>query len=242
MKKTFFYLLIFSQVFSQSVIDTLSVTVYPEFSYPGVAVEYKFDKVNNSNITFPLPVNIDSVLYTISTDSLEFEEIVQIENNLLKTLNQNGNHTVYLFLDKFIKNPGPRRFSYNFASNQNINTLILGVQIPFGSEDFEISASNFSLEKVRDQNGLTFYQGISNNFTNETKSSISLSYYNPHGNTSIQYAANISTQDSTIEAPQPTVKDKFVRYPLLTWEPMIMFLFLTLILVLIYEFQRPKND
>ena len=52
MKKHFFYLLIFSQVFSQSIIDTLSVTVYPEFSYPGVAVEYKFDKSNNNDITY----------------------------------------------------------------------------------------------------------------------------------------------------------------------------------------------
>ena len=77
MKKTFFYLLIFSQVFGQSIIDTLSVTVYPEFSYPGVAIEYKFDKSNNNDITFPIPANIDSVLYTISTDSLEFEKIVQ---------------------------------------------------------------------------------------------------------------------------------------------------------------------
>ena len=67
MKKTFFYLLIFSQVFGQSIIDTLSVTVYPEFSYPGVAIEYKFDKSNNNDITFPIPANIDSVLYTIST-------------------------------------------------------------------------------------------------------------------------------------------------------------------------------
>ena len=97
MKKTFFYLLIFSQVFGQSIIDTLSVTVYPEFSYPGVAIEYKFDKSDNNDIAFPIPANIDSVLYTISTDSLEFEKIVQVENNLLKTLNQNGNHTIYLF-------------------------------------------------------------------------------------------------------------------------------------------------
>tara|TARA_B100000497_G_scaffold126640_1_gene166038 strand:+ start:1405 stop:2130 length:726 start_codon:yes stop_codon:yes gene_type:complete len=241
MKKTFFYLLIFSQVFGQSIIDTLSVTVYPEFSYPGVAIEYKFDKSNNNDITFPIPANIDSVLYTISTDSLEFEKIVQVENNLLKTLNQNGNHTIYLFLDKFIKDPGPRRFSYNFESLQDINTLILGVQIPFGSEEFQISADSFNLEKVRDQNGLTFYQGINNNFSDKDNSLINLNYYNPHGGTSIQYAANISTQDSSVQPP-PSANDKFVRYPLLTWEPMLMFLFLSLFIVFIYEFQRSKND
>lgn len=241
MKRTFFYLLIFSQLFGQSVIDTLSVTVYPEFSYPGVAIEYKFDKLDNNDITFPIPVSIDSVLYTISTDSLEFEQIVRIENNLLKSLNQNGNHTIYLFLDEFIKDPGPRRFSYNFESLQDINTLILGVQIPFGSEDFETTAENFNLEKVRDQNGLTFYQGINNNFNEKNNSLISLNYYNPHGGTSIQYAANISTHDSSVQPP-PTANDKFVRYPLLTWEPMLMFLLLSLIIVFTYEFQRSKDD
>ena len=241
MKKTFFYLLILSQVFGQSIIDTLSVTVYPEFSYPGVAIEYKFDKSNNNDITFPIPANIDSVLYTISTDSLEFEKIVRVKNNLLKTLSQNGNHTIYLFLDKFIKDPGPRKFSYNFESLHDINTLMLGVQIPFGSEDFEISADSFDLEKVRDQNGLTFYQGINNNFTDKNNSLIILNYYNPHGGTSIQYAANISTQDSSVQAP-PSANDKFIRYPLLTWEPMLMFLFLSLFIVFIYEFQKSKND
>jgi len=180
-------------------------------------------------------------LYTISTDSLEFEKIVQVENNLLKTLNQNGNHTIYLFLDKFIKDPGPRRFSYNFESLQDINTLILGVQIPFGSEEFQISADSFNLEKVRDQNGLTFYQGINNNFSDKDNSLISLNYYNPHGGTSIQYAANISTQDSSVQSP-PSANDKFVRYPILTWEPMLMFLFLSLFIVFIYEFQKSKND
>ena len=85
MNKIYFYLLLFSQIFGQSIIDTLSVTVYPEFSYPGVAIEYKFDKLNDNDINFPIPAKIDSVLYTISADSLEFEKIVKIENNLLKT-------------------------------------------------------------------------------------------------------------------------------------------------------------
>ena len=241
MNKIYFYLLLFSQIFGQSIIDTLSVTVYPEFSYPGVAIEYKFDKLNNNDINFPIPAKIDSVLYTISADSVEFEKIVKIENNLLKTLNQKGNHTIYLFLDKFINDPGPRKFSYNFASLQDINTLILGVQVPFGSDDFEISVDGFNLEKVRDQNGLTFYQGINNNFTKTNNSFINLNYYNPHGGTSIQYAANISTNDSSVQLP-PSASDKFVRYPLLSWEPMLMFLLLSLFIVFIYEFQRSKND
>jgi len=241
MKKICFYLMSFSFVFGQSFVDTLSVTIYPEFSYPGVAVEYKFDKFGENEIVFPVSSSIDSVLYTISGDGLEFEQILKTSNNTLNALNQDGNHTIYLFLDKFIKDPGPRKFSFNLNTNQLIKTVILGVQIPFASKDFIVSAEGFSLERVRDQNGLTFFQGIVNDFSKSSSSKIDLSYYNPHGNTSIEYAANISTQDSAVQPP-PTANDKFVRYPFITWEPMLAFLLLSMILVFIYEFKGNKND
>tara|TARA_B100000927_G_scaffold204041_1_gene165500 strand:- start:5837 stop:6562 length:726 start_codon:yes stop_codon:yes gene_type:complete len=241
MKKICFYLIVTSQIFAQTTIDTLSVTIYPEFSYPGVAVEYKFDKFGSNAIEFPISSDIDSVLYTVSEDGLEFEQILQTKENSLQAINQDGNHTIYLFLDRFIKDPGPRKFSYDFESNQTIKTFILGVQIPFASEDFTVNAEGFSLERVRDQNGLTFFQGIINDFSESSSSEINLSYYNPHGNTSIEYAANISTQDSAVQPP-PTASDRFVRYPFITWEPMIAFLLLSIILVSIYEFQRTKDE
>ena len=70
--------------------------------------------------------DIDSVLYTVSGDGLEFEQILKTNENSLQAINQDGNHTIYLFLDRFIKDPGPRRFSYDFGSNQIIKTFILG--------------------------------------------------------------------------------------------------------------------
>ena len=234
-------MMVISQIFAQTTIDTLSVTIYPEFSYPGVAIEYKFDKFGSDVIEFPVSSDIDSVLYTVSGDGLEFEQILKTNENSLQAINQDGNHTIYLFLDRFIKDPGPRKFSYDFVSDQTIKTFILGVQIPFASEDFIVNAEGFSLEKVRDQNGLTFFQGIINDFSESSSSEIDLSYYNPHGNTSIEYAANISTQDSVVQPP-PTASDRFVRYPFITWEPMIAFLLLSIILVVIYEFQRIRDE
>ena len=65
----------------QTTIDTLSVTIYPEFSYPGVAMEYKFDKNFDDNFVFPVPSQVDSVLYTVSNENSEFEEIIQVKNN-----------------------------------------------------------------------------------------------------------------------------------------------------------------
>ena len=208
---------------------------------PNVRLIKASNKFGENEIVFPVSSSIDSVLYTISGEGLEFEQILETSNNTLNALNQDGNHTIYLFLDKFIKDPGPRKFSFNLQSNQLIKTVILGVQIPFASKDFIVTAEGFSLERVRDQNGLTFFQGIINDFTQSSSSKINLSYYNPHGNTSIEYAANISTQDSVVQPP-PTANDKFVRYPFMTWEPMLIFLLLSIILVFIYEFQRNKND
>ena len=233
--------MVISQIFAQTTVDTLTVTIYPEFSYPGVAVEYKFDKFGSNEIEFPISSDIDSVLYPASGDGLEFEQILKTNENSLQAIDKDGNHTIYLFLDKFIKNPGPRKFSYDFGSNQLIKTLILGVQIPFASDDFKVNAEGFLLEKVRDQNGLTFFQGIINDFSKSSSSVINLSYYNPHGNTSIEYAANISTQDSVVQPP-PTANDKFIRYPFISWEPMMAFLLLSIILVAIFEFQRTRNE
>ena len=94
------------------------------------------------------------MLYTVSGDGLEFEQILKTNENSLQAINQDGNHTIYLFLDRFIKDPGPRKFSYDFGSNQIIKTFILGVQIPFASEDFTVNAEGFSLERVRDEFGV----------------------------------------------------------------------------------------
>ena len=66
------------------------------------------------------------------------------------------------------------------------------------------------------------------------------SYHNPHGFTSIQYAANISTESVPSEPPA-TASERFVRYPFLTWEPMIIFLLLTLVMVFLYESSNKKE-
>ena len=42
--------MVISQIFAQTTIDTLSVTIYPEFSYPGVAIEYT---VSYTHLTLP---------------------------------------------------------------------------------------------------------------------------------------------------------------------------------------------
>ncbi|MBC8227120.1 MAG: hypothetical protein HOL62_04305 [Candidatus Marinimicrobia bacterium] len=240
MKKIIFFILFSGSIFGQSIIDTLSVTVYPEFSYPGVAIEYKFDTDSVSQYDFQIPSGIDSVLYTISSNESEFEKIVEINDNTLTTIKQSGNHTIYLFLEKFIKDPGPRDFLYLFESAADVDALIFSFQVPFAAKDFLADAGGIKLEKIRDQNGLTFMQGIDSNYSKFGKKALFFSYYNPHGFTSIQYAANISTENTPLEPPT-TASERFIRYPFLTWEPMAIFLLLTLVLVFLYELSNRKE-
>ena len=87
--------MVISQIFAQTAIDTLSVTIYPEFSYPGVAIEYKFDKFGSDEIKFPVSSDIDSVLYTVSGDGLEFEQILKTNKNSFQAINQDGNCLLY---------------------------------------------------------------------------------------------------------------------------------------------------
>ena len=57
-----------------------------------------------------------------------------------------------------------------------------------------------------------------------------------------QYSANISVDNTPQNISPPTSRDKFVTYPFLTWEPMLIFLILTLILVFLYGNSQRKNN
>ena len=80
MNKKFIFTLFFSYIFSQSSIDTLSVTIYPEYYYQGIMVEYRFDKNPNEKHTFNLSTEVDSVLYLVSKGDEFFEEVIKIDN------------------------------------------------------------------------------------------------------------------------------------------------------------------
>ena len=131
--------MVISQIFAQTTIDTLSVTIYPEFSYPGVAIEYKFDKFGSDEIEFPVSSDIDSVLYTVSGDGLEFEQILKTNKNSFQAINQDGNHTIYLFLDRFILIPSK---IFNRSSG-SIGLLIIPVTPRLSIWDFKLDISIF---------------------------------------------------------------------------------------------------
>jgi hypothetical protein len=119
---------------------------------------------------------------------------------------------------------------------------MIAFQLPFASEEFIASVNDINLEEIRDQNGLNFLQGLINNYQSNKPINLSLSYFNPHGLTSIQYSANISADNSTSPSSMITSREKFINYPFLTWEPMLIFLILTLILVFLYEISNRRKS
>ena len=145
MNKRFIFTLFFSYIFSQSAIDTLSVTVYPEYYYQGVMVEYRFDKNSAEKYTFNLQsTEVDSVLYLISKDDKFFQQTVEVDNQLISSIDKEGEHKIYLFLDKYSQIPGLRDFSYQFNTLSDIKTLIMAFQLPFASKDFIPNANNIA--------------------------------------------------------------------------------------------------
>ena len=96
MKKRFVSILFISCIFSQSVIDTLSVTIYPEYYYQGIMVEYKFDTDSSNQHQFILPTEIDSVLYLVSNNDELFEEV-----DLSGLVENKG--IIYFWTDKDLK-------------------------------------------------------------------------------------------------------------------------------------------
>jgi len=243
MSKRFVFILFISCIFPQSVIDTLSVTIYPEYYYQGVMVEYKFDTDSSNQYKFRLPTEVDSVLYLVSNNDELFEQVLKVENQSVSSVEKDGEHKIYLFLNRYNQVPGSRNFSYQFESLSDISTLMMAFQLPFASQEFIASVNDINLEEIKDQNGLNFLQGLIDNYQSNKPINLSLSYFNPHGLTSIQYSANISTDNSVPLNSMITSREKFINYPFLTWEPMLIFLILTLILVFLYEISnRRKNN
>ena len=243
MSKRFVFILFISCTFSQSIIDTLSVTIYPEYYYQGVMVEYKFDTDSSNQYKFRLPTEVDSVLYLVSNNDELFEQVLKVENQSVVSVEKDGEHKIYLFLNRYNQVPGSRNFSYQFESLSDISTLMMAFQLPFASQEFIASVNDINLEEIKDQNGLNFLQGLIDNYQSNKPINLSLSYFNPHGLTSIQYSANISTDNSVPLNSMITSREKFINYPFLTWEPMLIFLILTLILVFLYEISnRRKNN
>jgi len=242
MKKRFVSILFIGCIFSQSVIDTLSVTIYPEYYYQGIMVEYKFDTDSSNQHQFIVPTEIDSVLYLVSNNDELFEEVLKIEDQPIASIERDGEHKIYLFLNRYSQVPGPRDFSYKFESLSDVKTLMIAFQLPFASEEFIASVNDINLEEIRDQNGLNFLQGLIDNYQSNKPINLSLSYFNPHGLTSIQYSANISADNSTSSSSMITSREKFINYPFLTWEPMLIFLILTLILVFLYEISNRRKS
>jgi hypothetical protein len=243
MSKRFVFILFISCTFSQSIIDTLSVTIYPEYYYQGIMIEYKFDTNSSNQHKFRLPTEVDSVLYLVSNNDELFEQVLKVENQSVASVEKDGEHKIYLFLNRYNQVPGPRNFSYQFESLSDISTLMMAFHLPFASQEFIASVNDINLEEIKDQNGLNFLQGLIDNYQSNKPINLSLSYFNPHGLTSIQYSENISTDNSVPSNSMITSREKFINYPFLTWEPMLIFLILTLILVFLYEiFNRRKNN
>ena len=90
MKKRFVSILFIGCIFSQSVIDTLSVTIYPEYYYQGIMVEYKFDTDSSNQHQFIVPTEIDSVLYLVSNNDELFEEVLKIEDQPIASIERDG--------------------------------------------------------------------------------------------------------------------------------------------------------
>jgi len=65
-----FFTVFQSLIFSQSSTNSLSLTIYPEFSYQGISIEYKFFS-SGEILELNVPSNVDSVLYTISDSNFQ---------------------------------------------------------------------------------------------------------------------------------------------------------------------------
>ena len=149
MSKRFVFILFISCTFSQSIIDTLSVTIYPEYYYQGIMIEYKFDTNSSNQHKFRLPTEVDSVLYLVSNNDELFEQVLKVENQSVASVEKDGEHKIYLFLNRYNQVPGPRNFSYQFESLSDISTLMMAFHLPFASQEFIASVNDINLEESK---------------------------------------------------------------------------------------------
>ncbi len=248
MKKITLLLSLFSSLaLSQgSVFKQFDVIVYPEYYFTGIMVEVNgtmADVVLPLDVEISVPANTDSVYYVAGLPEEETEVIP------LSVLSSDGRHFIRLNIqDKTFRafifyaieqNGHERSATFMFQVNQYLEEAHLIIQEPVVAENFSISDTG--AEPFDDQHGITFHRLHLHDLQPGALKTISFSYTNPTGETSIQQLQKMLSGGSILPKSRPPI-EKPQRHTLPLWQPMAVLGVLAVIVGAMFMAQKKRDN
>ncbi|MCF7802732.1 MAG: zinc ribbon domain-containing protein [Candidatus Marinimicrobia bacterium] len=180
-------LLVANMGFAQAPIQNFLISVWPEYDHPGVLVIFN-GEVNEADlpmeVSFPIPEQSRFALVAGSTDTTANSMIpVPIEDG------ENGKQITFSavkpsFHVEFYYNPfqegnAHRHYSYDFATNHPIDSLIVDLQQPLAAQNFqpEIQTDH----QMEDSHGIKYHRAHYMGVAAGEQVHIEAHYDNPQG-------------------------------------------------------------
>lgn len=248
MKKITVLLSLFSSLaLSQgSVFKQFDVTVYPEYYFTGIMVEVNgtmADVALPVDVEISVPANTDSVFYVPGIPEEESKVIP------LNVLSSDGRHFIRLniqdetfraFIFYAIEQNGHERSgTFTFQVNQYLEDTHLIIQEPVVAENFSISDTG--AEPFDDQHGITFHRLHLHDLQPGALKTISFSYTNPTGETSILQLQKMLSGGSA-SSKFRAQSEKPQRHTLPLWQPLAVLAVLAVVVGGLFNAQKKRDN
>ncbi|MEE8436709.1 MAG: zinc ribbon domain-containing protein [Candidatus Neomarinimicrobiota bacterium] len=229
-----------------SKFTDLDVIVYPEYYYEGIMVE-----VNGSLSSAALPLKVDFTV-PAHTDSAFFVSGEEAEQNIkhLTILSSENRHYLSFIIrhEKFRlfffynidKTGQARNGSFTFQMDQFLGDAHLIVQKPVVAHNFKYSEKE--AQSYEDQHGIEFLRLHLHDYDATKGKTISFSYDNPSGETSIEHLQKMlsSNDRNAPEQGRMNPPGNQNRYKLMYWQPLAVLGSLAIIIGIMFAARNKK--
>lgn len=181
-------IILFSAVLqAQPAIKNFTVSVWPEYDHPGVLVIFngRMDTQDlPTNVVFPVPDRSRFALVAGSTDTTANRMIpMQIQDGtngkeIRFSVVQPEFH-VEFYYNPFQEGSTHRHYTYDFASNLRIDSLIVLLQQPITAQSFQAEIPVD--QQLQDNHGIKYYQASYENVAPGKNIHMEAQYENPQG-------------------------------------------------------------
>ncbi len=249
MKKLVFTLIAMSLAFGNK-IQEMSVTIYPEYYYPGVMVEYTgvFSSVSPSeSISFMTPFETDSIFQIIEndnggTDLNMVEPDKSGEETWVGVSMAKKDFRLFAFFTPYDPSNPHRDFEFNLKFDEAVENLHIVVNQPASSNGFEMDKQGS--EPFSDQHGLNFNRFHISQLEANSMYSIRIAYENPSLKTTMAYLQEMlaSGGERPSTASPHDIKTVPQRHRLPLWEPLAVLFTLAIIVSVVYVKSKDKSE
>lgn len=230
-----------------SKFTDLDVIVYPEYYYEGIMVE-----VNGSlsraalplEIDFSVPAHTDSAFFVSGEETDQNIEHLTIlsspKGHYLRLNIRNEKFRIFFFYN-IDKTGQERKGSFTFQMDQFLEDAHLIVQKPVVARNFKYSEKE--AQSYEDQHGIEFLRLHLHDYDASKGKTISFSYDNPSGETSIEHLQKMLSANDRNSPAQGRMNStgKQNRYKLTHWQPLAVLASLAVIIGIMFAVRNNNS-